>query len=329
MTSLLKFWKRDGAKGAGLWNSRRGNVALITAFMMIPLTVALGTAYDFTMAESRQDQIDGMADIATLGGVTPDEMAMSYAVAKPYSQNLFLSQIASVNGVTSVVPTWGACTGAGDSSSGATVVRTMCVTYTAASVNVFANLLGMPTFPLKGSSTATSSTAPNIDFYLLMDTSPSMEIAATTVGINTLIANTQQESDGTGTTDTWTNPPWCATRANASGSRLRRRATGCAFGRTPTRAKRPGTLRGPDRPCQIKCTATQTDAEACPYARCQAPMRPTVPLSPPPARSRAPAETTTISRVVRSRPRSCGSTTCSNTAAQSLDGRRCVHRSGE
>ena len=43
--------------------------------MMIPLTVALGTAYDFTMAESRQDQIDGMADIATLAGVTPTEMA--------------------------------------------------------------------------------------------------------------------------------------------------------------------------------------------------------------------------------------------------------------
>jgi Flp pilus assembly protein TadG len=79
MIRLFKFPKRDGAKRAGLWNSRRGNIALITAFMMIPLTVALGTAYDFTMAESRQDQIDGMADIATLGGVTTTEMAKSYA----------------------------------------------------------------------------------------------------------------------------------------------------------------------------------------------------------------------------------------------------------
>src|SRR5271165_7036226 len=99
MIRLFKFWKRDRTEGARFWRSRRGNVALITAFMMIPLTVALGTAYDFTMAESRQDQIDGMADIATLGGVTPDMMAKSYAVALPYSQNLFQSQIASVNGV--------------------------------------------------------------------------------------------------------------------------------------------------------------------------------------------------------------------------------------
>jgi hypothetical protein len=259
MTRLFKFWKRDSAKGVGLFKSRRGNVALITAFMMIPLTVALGTAYDFTMAESRQDQIDGMADIATLGGVTPTQMAKPYATVLPFSQNLFMSQLASVNGVTSVVPTWGACTGAGDSSSGATVVRTMCVTYTAASVNVFANLLGMPTFPLKGSSTATSSTAPNIDFYLLMDTSPSMEIAATTVGINTLIANTQQESDGTGTTDTWTNPP--AVYEQSSGKfKASPNGNGCAFGCHES-VPSEGTYADPTGH-PIKCTATGTYADA-------------------------------------------------------------------
>jgi hypothetical protein len=197
MIRLFKFLRRDGAKGAGLFNSRRGNIALITAFMMIPLTVALGTAYDFTMAESRQDQIDGMADIATLGGVTTTEMAKSYAVALPFSQNLFQSQIASVKGVSNVVTNWVNCPGggtAGDNSGGATVVRTMCITYTASSTNVFANLLGMPTFPLSGHSEATSSTAPNIDFYLLLDNSPSMEIAATQADINTMVTNTSGQS---------------------------------------------------------------------------------------------------------------------------------------
>jgi Flp pilus assembly protein TadG len=215
MISLSKFWKRGGAKGVRLWTSRRGNVALITAFMMIPLTVALGTAYDFTMAESRQDQIDGMADIATLAGVTPTQMALIYGTQSlPYSENLFQSQIATVSGVVNVTPTWDTCSGHGDVVSGATVTRTMCVTYTAASVNVFANLLGMPTFPLKGSSTATSSNAPNIDFYLLLDTSPSMEIAATQGDINTMVNNTPgqggcafgcHETDPT-QTDTSSNP---------------------------------------------------------------------------------------------------------------------------
>src|ERR1700722_5288251 len=100
MIRLFQFPKGEKAKGKGLWQSRRGNVALITAFMLIPLTVALGTAYDFTMAESRQDQIDGMADIATLGGVTPTMMGRSNSAAAAYSKNLFVSQLATVNGVT-------------------------------------------------------------------------------------------------------------------------------------------------------------------------------------------------------------------------------------
>jgi len=57
-----------------LWNNKRGNIAIITALMMIPLTFAMGMAYDYTMAESRQDQINGMADVATLAGVTPTLM---------------------------------------------------------------------------------------------------------------------------------------------------------------------------------------------------------------------------------------------------------------
>src|SRR5580704_3555073 len=125
MSRLLKFWR-----------SKQGNIALITAFMLIPLTVALGTAYDFTMAESRQDQIDGMADIATLGGVTPTMMGLSNSAAAAYSKNLFVSQLATVNGVTYDVANINT-TGSADNSSGATVVRTIVINYQAASVNVF------------------------------------------------------------------------------------------------------------------------------------------------------------------------------------------------
>ena len=37
--------------------------------------------------------------------------------------------------------------------------------------------------------------APNIDFYLLLDSSPSMAIAATPAGISTMVANTQSQCD--------------------------------------------------------------------------------------------------------------------------------------
>jgi Flp pilus assembly protein TadG len=229
MTLQFKLPKLGKPKALRLWKNKAGNIAIITALMMIPLTFALGMAYDYTMAEARQDQINGMADVATLAGVTPTQMAKSYATSQTFSANLFLSQIATVNGVVSMTPDWTTC-GGGDNASGVSVNRTMCVTYSAASQNVFAKLLGMDTFPLKGSSAATSSTAPNIDFYLMLDTSPSMEIAATSAGISTLIANTQQESDGTGTSDSWpyNNPG----QYDPSGGKFAAKpnGNGCAFG---------------------------------------------------------------------------------------------------
>jgi hypothetical protein len=50
-----------------------------------------------------------------------------------------------------------------------------------------------PNWPISGSSVSTATTSPNIDFYLLLDNSPSMNIAATTAGINTMVANTSAQ----------------------------------------------------------------------------------------------------------------------------------------
>ena len=71
--------------------------------------------------------------------------------------------------------------------------RTTTVTYTATSQNTFPSILNKSTWPLNGSSQASSSVLPNIDFYLLLDNSPSMAIAATTAGINTMVANTPDQ----------------------------------------------------------------------------------------------------------------------------------------
>src|SRR5580692_3293780 len=110
MTLQFKFPKPGKAKSPRLWKNKSGNIAIITALMMIPLTFALGMAYDYTMAQARQDQINGMADVATLAGVTPTQMANQYAsISKPYSANLFLSQIATVNGVVNMQPDWDDC----------------------------------------------------------------------------------------------------------------------------------------------------------------------------------------------------------------------------
>jgi hypothetical protein len=53
----------------------------------------------------------------------------------------------------------------------------------------------MSTITLKGGSTATGGLPPNIDFYLLLDNSPSMAISATTAGIATMVSKTQGQCD--------------------------------------------------------------------------------------------------------------------------------------
>ncbi len=170
---------------------RRGNVAVLTALMLVPITMALGAGYDFTMAQNRKDQISGMADAAALAAVTPSMMLKTASQSQAVAQKLFANQIATVAGISysnaNITVT------AADTDSATTVTRNVTVKFTAQSRNMFASLLGMSGFPISGSSTATSNNTPNIDFYVLLDTSPSMEIAATTSGINTMVANTPKQ----------------------------------------------------------------------------------------------------------------------------------------
>src|SRR5262249_41522366 len=51
---------------------------------------------------------------------------------------------------------------------------------------------------LAGTSSGSASFPPNIDFYLMLDNSPSMAIAATSAGIQTMLANTTAQDSGAG-----------------------------------------------------------------------------------------------------------------------------------
>jgi Flp pilus assembly protein TadG len=188
MKRTLKQYLRAGLMRLRPWRHDRGSVAIVTALLIVPLTFALGLAYDYTMASDRKDQINGMADAAALGAVTPAMMLQSSSTAQTRSKTLFLDQVANVSGAT-VSPADVVVT-VTDTPFGATITRNVTLTYKATSPNVFAGVLGLAAFRIGGDASATSGGAPNIDFYLMMDTSPSMEIAATTAGLNTLSSDT-------------------------------------------------------------------------------------------------------------------------------------------
>ena len=171
---------------------RRGNTAITFALALIPIMFLTGMGLDFSSATSKRVRLNEAADSAALAMVTPTAMIQTCAQATTAAQNIFNGEASLVSGLTYSTPTISGCVN-GSST------RTVTVSYTAYSQNAFPNVLALltktseTTWTITGSSTATSTTAPNINFYLLLDNSPSMDIAATTSGINTMVANTSAQ----------------------------------------------------------------------------------------------------------------------------------------
>jgi len=166
---------------------RKANVAIIFALALMPVIFMTGMAFDFTRAAQKQVLLNAAADAAALAAVTPTMMAQSDANAILAAENIFNAQASNIRGLNY---------SAGNLSVAVNdqgLTRTVTVSYTGASQNIFAGVLNQTTWPIKGTSTATATVAPNIDFYLLLDNSPSMNIAATTAGINLMVANTSAQ----------------------------------------------------------------------------------------------------------------------------------------
>lgn len=161
------------------------NVTIIFALSFVSIVFMVGMALDFTVATQKRARLNAAADAAALSAVTPQMANQTIAATQTFAQNIFMGQASTVTGLNYSVPTINI------TQDG--LVRTATVSYTASSANAFSGVLGNKSWPIAGSSTATSSYSPNVDFYLLLDNSPSMAIAATTAGINTMVSNTKAQ----------------------------------------------------------------------------------------------------------------------------------------
>ena len=175
------------------WRKNRdANVALIFALSSVPITFLTGMGVDYTLAIDRQVQLNGAADAAVLAAITPTMMTQTPDVAVQAATNTFNAEAASITGVTyqpSAVNVTVTTSGA---------KRVVTLAYAAQSQNTFAALLKMNTIAISGGAQGTGGQAPNINFYLVLDDSPSMAIAATQTGINTLMANTTAQDKPSG-----------------------------------------------------------------------------------------------------------------------------------
>jgi len=167
---------------------KRATVAMTFALAAVPLIYLIGMGVDYTTASYREDELNSFADSAALAAVTPAMMSQNDAASVAAATNTFNAQANAVNSVN-----YAAGTGLTVTVLDTITTRTVTVAYTAASQDVFPNVLGRPTIALSGSSQALGALAPNINFYLLLDSSPSMAIAATQAGINTMVTNTASQ----------------------------------------------------------------------------------------------------------------------------------------
>ncbi|MGO8975260.1 MAG: TadE/TadG family type IV pilus assembly protein [Steroidobacteraceae bacterium] len=164
---------------------RKGNVAIIFALSLIPAVFLIGMALDFSSSMQRRSQLDAAADAGALAAVTPSMMMQSDAAALTAATNIFNAEASAMSGVSNTTPT------VTITPSNGGLTRTALVSYNAWSINNFPNVLGQSNWTISGSSTATATAAPNINFYLLLDNSPSMDLPATSAGITAMINATQ------------------------------------------------------------------------------------------------------------------------------------------
>lgn len=177
---------------------QRGNVAMIFAFALIPLTFAVGTAIDYARAARLQTKLNAASDAAALSGTTKPMLDQPLLAACNRALQTFANEaVYNTSGLTLASKT-PAITIKETYPSGTSVtvacpnpgvtpptiftpprVREITVTYSAKSKNAFGGVLGSSDITIGGTATASSQSADYIDIHMALDTSQSMGLAAT------------------------------------------------------------------------------------------------------------------------------------------------------
>lgn len=179
--------------------NQRGNVLMVMGFAIIPLTFATGMSVDYAQAMRLQTKLNAAADAASLAATSQTMMDDTVANAKARAIKMFKTQVDGTAGIIAIDynDTAKFNVTVVDTTTATGRTRTATVTYSTDAKNNFAGILGMATLPVKGTSRALASTAPNIDFYLMLDVSQSMLLPATTSGLAAMRAATKaQAKDG-------------------------------------------------------------------------------------------------------------------------------------
>ena len=189
---LVRFIRTSRAHGvpilAFLRRFRRheqGSIVIVFALAIIPVFVAFGVALDYSFANMARTKLNIAADAAILSAVNSQSMSLTAAAAQTASQQIFDGQ-AVVNGGVTV-------TNRSVNVQDVGSVRTASISYTATVPTTLMRLMGTNSMTVGGSATASANFPIYIDFYLLLDNTPSMGVAATPADVTTMVNNTSDK----------------------------------------------------------------------------------------------------------------------------------------
>ena len=196
-----------------LWNSN-GTTAVMFALGLPIIIVGVGVATDYSLAMRERERLNSYADAAALSAVSASGMQQTDDQVTTVAQNLWRAEATNTPNVSydqnqpSVTITH---------PSGA-ANRTVQISYTATFTPTFANLLHVGSLTLSGNATAVSAISPNTDYYVLLDNSNSMSIAATQDGITKLQGLTTAMNSPVGCAFAchMANPHWSAPAGTAA-----------------------------------------------------------------------------------------------------------------
>ena len=160
---------------------RRGAVAIILAFAATMLVLAIGMGIDLWQAYAMKARLQSALDAAALAIASTDRTQYTQAELNARTQAYF-----TANYPTSALGTPGSSTPTLSYGASPNIID---VTGTASIPTTFMRIVGINTLSVSATGQANAAW-PYINFYLLLDDSPSMAIAATGAGVTTMVNNT-------------------------------------------------------------------------------------------------------------------------------------------
>jgi Flp pilus assembly protein TadG len=171
---------------------QRGNILTIFALTVVPVLAGVGAAVDYGRADQMRTRLQLAIDTASVGSVAKNSPAFVAAGSMTSdgpipagvsdATNIFNGNMAGQTGYTlnNLAVTV--------SKTSGTVTSNL--QFSATIPTTFMNALGRTSVTVTGTSTSVASMPQYIDFYLLLDNSPSMGVAATPADVSVMVANT-------------------------------------------------------------------------------------------------------------------------------------------